>query len=127
MPPPNPQPSLPIKIVAILLVLGGIVTIIPAVVRLVTGSAPAVDQIINIVFSVIAIILGRGLMKLQRPVFFIALILLILHTLYSLIALLGAIAEVREALPITIWTTAVSIILLVLLIVGRKDFAKKAT
>lgn len=121
----NPQPSLFIKIVAVLLVLGGIVTIIPAVVRLVTGSAPALEQFINLVLAVIAIIVGRGLMKLQRPVFFIALVLLILRTLYSLIGLVGAIAEVREALPATIWTIIISITLLVLLIVGRKDFARK--
>lgn len=124
MPQLNSKPSLPTKIVAILLVLGGIVTIVPAVVRLVTGNAPVVDQIVNIVISVVAIIVGRGLIKLQRPMFFVALVLLILRTLYGLIGLIGAIAEVPEAVPTRIWTTLVSITLLILLILGRKDFLK---
>ena len=124
----NKIPSTPIKIAAFFFLVGGLLNLVVAVTNLTVSSTSAdpeslrgivnqLTQIITIVSAVLNVLVGWFLIKAKRWSYILGLILVILALVMHGLVLVQV--------GTTRWYgLALSAAILILLVVGRKDFKK---
>lgn len=111
--------GIPIKIVAFLFIVGGLLTLFPAIVGVMklTNTIAIVTNVIVIILSVFQFIIGWFLIKAAKWAFICAIILNIIVFILYLLAALGTGFTAIAIYKLILW-----IVIFVLLMLGRNDF-----